>query len=215
GSGKSGSVERAAVGCMRCKSAAHDPGQERVYWRTEPGRRQSHAPAGGGRLCVGRSDRCTGGRRARTREGEDQLVFGAGVAWAESEGRGLSVGDRDQPWRPAHGKTRAVLRPRSSGIESGALPGCVGEEARSDERIDAVAAMAAGGAMARMPGPDLGATGSKARVESRHARDDRAGTGRAGERMGASHWSGSRGTAHRSNGCRGGAAYTAHARCAT
>ena len=111
----------------------------------------------------------------------------------------------------ARGETRALLRTRPSDIESLALPGHVGEEAWSDEWINAVAAMATGGAMAGMPGPDLGATGSPAREEPRHTRDDHAGARRVGGWVGETDCGRGRGIAHRGDGCRGGAAHSADA----
>src|SRR5260370_20211081 len=78
-----------------------------------------------------------------------------------------------------------MLWARSSDLESRTLPGRSGEEARSDGQFDALAAMAAGRALARVSGPDLEPTGAASGKELRHSRDDHAGARRLSGRMGA------------------------------
>src|SRR5260370_35337488 len=78
-----------------------------------------------------------------------------------------------------------MLWARSSDLESRTLPGRSGEEARSDGQFDALAAMAAGRALARVSGPDLEPTGAASGKEVRHSRDDHAGARRPSGRMGA------------------------------
>src|SRR5262249_2678368 len=107
----------------------------------------------------------------------------------------MAVAGRDQPRRPARGATRAQLRTKSSDIESRALPGRVGEEAWSHEWFDAIAAMAAGRAMACMPGRHLEATGTAVGQEQRDARDDHAGARRVDIGMGSADCGGGRGVA--------------------
>jgi len=75
-----------------------------------------------------------------------------------------------------------MLWARSSDLESRTLPGRSGEEAGSDGQLDAVAAVAAGRALAGVSGSDLGTTGAAIGEELRHARDDHSGAGRLTDR---------------------------------
>src|SRR5215471_1252324 len=125
----------------------------------------------------------------------------------------MAFGSRHQPRRPWCSATRALLRTRSADIESRALPGRVGEEAWSHEWFDAIAAMAAGRAMACMPGRHLEATGTAVGQEQRDARDDHAGARRVDIGMGSADCGGGRGVAVGSYGCRRRAAYAEYAEC--
>src|SRR5215472_2541725 len=103
------------------------------------------------------------------------LVLSAGLAGSESKSGGMAIADRDQSRWAARGATRTLLRTRSTDTESRTLSGCTGEKAGSDERLDTVAAMASGRALAGMPGPRMAAVGEQARKEQGDARDDCAG----------------------------------------
>src|ERR1039457_4410283 len=111
------------------------------------------------------------------------------------------------------GSTCAMLWTRPRDPEPGALPGSAGEKAGSHGGLDAPAAVAAGGSVAGMLGPDLASVGAAPWQECRDAGDDRAGARRFGGGMGPSHSGGGRGIASGSYGCRRGAAYFSYARC--
>src|ERR1035441_9741500 len=85
------------------------------------------------------------------------------------------------------GSTCAMLWTRPRDPEPGALPGSAGEKAGSHGGLDAPAAVAAGGSVAGMLGPDLASVGAAPWQECRDAGDDRAGARGFGGGMGPSH----------------------------
>jgi transposase len=92
--------------------------------------------------------------------------------------------DRDQAGWQMRGGTSAVLWTRPPDPKPGTLPGCVGEEAGSDGRLDAAGAVAAGGSLAGVPGPDMASTGTASWSQRRDTRDDHAGACGFGGGMG-------------------------------
>src|SRR5262249_29537413 len=211
GGGESGVVERAVAGHVLRGAPAHDTGEERVCDGDDAAGMRASVAACRRRLRPGRGGRCAGGGWPRTREGEVQLVLSAGLAGSESKSGGMAIADRDQSRWAARGATRTLLRTRSTDTESRTLSGCTGEKAGSDERLDTVAAMASGRALAGMPGPRMAAVGEQARKEQGDARDDCAGAGGIVGWVGAADRGGGRSVAHRGERRRGGAAHTAHA----
>src|ERR1022692_3373843 len=105
------------------------------------------------------------------------------------------------------GSPCAMLWTRPRDPEPGALPGRAGEKAGSHGGLDAPAAVAAGGSVAGMLGPDLASVGAAPWQECRDAGDDRAGARGFGGGMGPSHSGGGRGVASGGYGCRRGAAH--------
>src|ERR1039458_4065586 len=82
------------------------------------------------------------------------------------------------------GSPCAMLWTRPRDPEPGALPGRAGEKAGSHGGLDAPAAVAAGGSVAGMLGPDLASVGAAPWQECRDAGDDRAGARGFGGGMG-------------------------------
>src|ERR1700684_1891345 len=111
------------------------------------------------------------------------------------------------------GATSALLWTRPRDPEPGTLFGRTGEEAGSNGGLDTAAAVAAGGALAGMLGPDLASVGASSWQECRDAGNDHAGARGFGGRMGPSHRGGGGGVAIGSYGCRRGTAHFSYARC--